>query len=52
MRKVLIGINRTWVLLDRIGTVRKVLLELIGSDQTLMRKNLLELVKGNERNSM
>ena len=52
MRKVLIGINRTWVLLDRIGTVRKVLLELIGSDQTLMRKNLLELVKGNERNSV
>ena len=34
MRKVLIGINRTWVLLDRIGTVRKVLLELIGSDRT------------------
>ena len=34
MRKVLIGINRTWVLLDRIGTVSKVLLELIGSDQT------------------
>ena len=33
MRKVLIGINRTSVLLDRIGTVRKVLLELIGSDR-------------------
>ena len=34
MRRVLIGINRTWVLLDRIETMRKVLLELIGSDQT------------------
>ena len=34
MRKVLIETDRTWVLLDRIGTVRNVLLELIGSDRT------------------